>query len=143
MISSEAYDQNEYEKEPLKTKTELFSLAFTDADSYSKTDMAYFRLNKIISEQSFESLGFREGNEYEFFELMDRESQQNYYLDGAYYLYLQLKSDILVHKRSIYTFWELLGDVGGLLEILKLLASPIIFLANVSFGSGLNAYLTK
>ena len=74
MISSEAYDQNEYEKEPLKTKTELFSLAFTDADSYSKTDMAYFRLNKIISEQSFESLGFREGNEYQFFEMIDRES---------------------------------------------------------------------
>ena len=72
MISSEAYDQNEYEKEPFKTKTEIFSFVFREEKDYSKSDIAYYRLNKVISEQRFESLGFREGNEYEFFELMDR-----------------------------------------------------------------------
>ena len=47
------------------------------------------------------------------------------------------------HFRSIYTFWDLLGDVGGLLDMLILLGAPVLSVSSFVFGSGLEAFLIE
>ena len=49
----------------------------------------------------------------------------------------------MIHKRSIYTFLDLLGDVGGLFDALKYIASIIVALYFNIFGKPLDAYLLK
>ena len=45
--------------------------------------------------------------------------------------------------RAIYTFWDLLGDVGGLYDMLKLLGQLIITCVQLYSGSNLNQYLVS
>ena len=45
------------------------------------------------------------------------------------------------HSRAIYSVWDFLGDVGGLFDMLRLLAEPILALSTLLFGSGLDRYL--
>ena len=49
----------------------------------------------------------------------------------------------VVETRQIYTIWDFLGDVGGLADMLKLLATPIISFVQLVFGSSLNRLLIK
>ena len=49
--------------------------------------------------------------------------------------------DKVSHMRSIYGVWDFLGDVGGLFDMLRLLAEPIVAFLSVLFGSGLERYL--
>ena len=51
--------------------------------------------------------------------------------------------DIYQHKRTIYTVWDWLGDIGGLFDMLKLLAKPMLKFYSLIFGSGLEAFLIK
>ena len=37
-----------------------------------------------------------------------------------------LSPDTKEHARSIYTIWDLLGDIGGLFDMLRLLKSPFV-----------------
>ena len=54
---------------------------------------------------------------------------------------LLLDSDTYEHKRSIYTFWDMFGDIGGLKEIAFIFASIIIGMKAFIFGSGLDQFL--
>ena len=54
---------------------------------------------------------------------------------------MMLDKDRVHHKRSIYTFWDFLGDVGGLFDMLKILAKPVLVIAHVLLGTGLDQYL--
>ena len=47
----------------------------------------------------------------------------------------------MFHSRAIYSIWDFLGDVGGLFDMLTLLAQPILALSTALFGSGLDRYL--
>ena len=52
-----------------------------------------------------------------------------------------MNKDKISHRRSIYTFWDFLGDVGGLFDMLKLLVKPILAIGSLLFGSGLDKFL--
>ena len=52
-----------------------------------------------------------------------------------------MDSDIVLHSRSIYSVWDFLGDIGGLFDMLKLLAEPILAITTTILGSGLDRYL--
>ena len=54
-----------------------------------------------------------------------------------------LSPDINMHSRSIYTFWDLLGDIGGLFDMLRLIIKPLITLVSLAFGTGLETYLVQ
>ena len=52
-----------------------------------------------------------------------------------------MSSDRDSHKRTIYGVWDFLGDVGGLFDMLRLIALHIISLSESLFGNGLSRYL--
>ena len=62
-------------------------------------------------------------------------------INDFFQLRIYLSADLNEIKRSIYTIWDLLGDVGGLLEMLKLLASPLVTMFTLLSGAGLEKYI--
>ena len=58
-------------------------------------------------------------------------------------LIIKLASETAHHSRSIYSGLDMLGDVGGLLDGLKLLGSGVIFLFNLIRGDPLQAFLMR
>ena len=52
-----------------------------------------------------------------------------------------LSPDIKVNTRSIYTIWDLLGDIGGLFDMLKLIKSPFVTFFSFLLGAGLETHL--
>ena len=77
-------------------------------------------------------------NLYEFGE----EIEENY-LDELIGLVITLDHDAIEEKRSIYTIWDVLGDIGGLIDMLYLLGKPLIVLSNVILGSGMCRHILK
>ena len=55
----------------------------------------------------------------------------------------ELNDEISYESRAIYTFWDLLGDVGGLFGSLTFLASIELGLIQVFTGSRLNQFITE
>ena len=49
--------------------------------------------------------------------------------------------DKIYHTRSIYGIWDLLGDIGGLFDMLRFIAGPITALSTSLLGFGLDQYL--
>ena len=47
------------------------------------------------------------------------------------------------YTRSIYTVWDLLGDIGGLFDMMKQIASPLISFLSFILGSGLETHLIQ
>ena len=54
-----------------------------------------------------------------------------------------IKQAVQHYSRSIYTFWDFLGDVGGLYGILLELAYPILWASSLVFGSNLDKFLIE
>ena len=52
-----------------------------------------------------------------------------------------MSSDTVHHSRTIYSFWDFLGDVGGLFDMLKLIGSIIVAFLSIVSGSGMNRYI--
>ena len=56
---------------------------------------------------------------------------------------IQMSLDIVNHNRSIYSFLDLLGDVGGLFSILLSLSQIIVSMAAFIFGISYENHLVK
>ena len=56
---------------------------------------------------------------------------------------IKLASGVKHHKRSVYTAFDLLGDVGGLFDALKAIMSYFVALNFVILGNPINDYLLK
>ena len=54
---------------------------------------------------------------------------------------INLEEDAILEVRSIYTIWDVLGDIGGLIDMLRLLVMPLVALLNFSFSFGINRFL--
>ena len=87
--------------------------------------------SSIDSFEGFVELGFSNNRNYEFY------SQQLSYIPALYPLSkfipglvsgqaYSVSPDMVVYQRTIYTFLDFLGDVGGLLDGLKLIGSALI-----------------
>ena len=55
--------------------------------------------------------------------------------------YIIIDPDAVEITRQVYTIWDALGDIGGLMDMLRLIGYPLIGLANLLFGSGLYQFL--
>ena len=51
--------------------------------------------------------------------------------------------DMAYLERSVYTFWDFIGDIGGLFEIMKIIGSLLISFATFVTGSNLDYFLIK
>ena len=99
------------------------------------------RKNIVYSDDDLGSLGIAGGEVIEFYEYIDKyEFTRN---KNEFVLSVSLDNDVVEHYRSIYTFWDLLGDVGGLIDMLILLATPIISVSTFVFGSGLETSIIQ
>ena len=49
--------------------------------------------------------------------------------------------DKIVQQRTVYTFWDLTGDMGGLFDALKIIAGLFISAASALTGSNLDRFL--
>ena len=54
-----------------------------------------------------------------------------------------MDDNLHLHNRSIYTVWDFFGDVGGLFDMLVILAQPIFWLGTMVMGSGLDGFLIE
>ena len=63
--------------------------------------------------------------------------------DAELMLGFQMGTDQVMHTRAIYGVWDFLGDVGGLKDMLMLLAEPVVALFTALFGNGLDRYLVS
>ena len=95
----------------------------------------------VSSEENLLNLGFSE-NSYEFFE-PERALTLDYTLEGFYEAMIIMNSNLHLHHRSIYTIWDFFGDVGGLFDMLALLATPIFWFVTLIIGSGSDRFLIK
>ena len=55
--------------------------------------------------------------------------------------YITIDPDAIEITRQVYTIWDALGDIGGLMDMLRLIGYPLIGLSNLLFGSGLSQFL--
>ena len=99
--------------------------------------------NKIESEEYLFDLGFEE-RQYTFYQprkdpTFGIVTDPNFIYEGV----LLLDKTVVSHERSIYTFWDFLGDIGGLFSILQQLASPVLLLVSLVTGSGLQNFLIE
>ena len=54
-----------------------------------------------------------------------------------------LETDAIREVRQIYTIWDVLGDIGGLADMLQLICWPIITLFHLLLGNGINRTLLQ
>ena len=59
----------------------------------------------------------------------------------AFEVTFMLNKSRTIHKRSIYTALDWLGDVGGLLDGLRLIGGVVMFFYSLIFGNPLNNFL--
>ena len=52
-----------------------------------------------------------------------------------------MATEVKHNNRSIYNILDLLGDIGGLADMLRLIAEILIQISTVIFGSSLDQYL--
>ena len=58
-----------------------------------------------------------------------------------YQVHIGLELDAINKTWQIYTIWDVLGDVGGLMDMLRLIGLPIIALLKVFFGDNLGRFM--
>ena len=52
-----------------------------------------------------------------------------------------MSGDAIQIVRSVYTFWDFLADVGGLIDMFKILVNPLVAFINMLVGTGLSRFL--
>ena len=57
--------------------------------------------------------------------------------------FVSFDSQIVKHTRSIYSALDFLGDVGGLYDMLKLVAEVLLSVWSLIAGCGVDAYLLQ
>ena len=58
-----------------------------------------------------------------------------------YQVHIGLELDAINKTWQIYTIWDVLGDVGGLMDMLRHIGLPIIALLKVFFGNNLGRFM--
>ena len=88
-------------------------------------------------------MGLSPGN-YNYFDYFKAiEDEEDSQTDLLNQLTITLDLDSTEHVRSIYTIWDALGDIGGLIDMLCLLCKPLIILYHAIVGNGRNFLMTR
>ena len=80
-----------------------------------------------------------------WFEIKDPNPEKRTYVDDSFLFSFEFKlnKDVIHHKRSVYTFLDLLGDLGGLMDALVGIMSCIVALYLNIIGCPMQEYLLK
>ena len=102
--------------------------------------------NYVESEEEILGLQLGKPNSYTWYELVDPPKVIQSFgsrSDQAFKLQIVLDDETTVHTRQIYSALDMLGDVGGLLDGLKLLGSGVMFIFHLIRGDPLQEFLMK
>ena len=100
----------------------------------------FIQQNKIQSDHKILGLGL-ESADYQFFSLDTGLKIQR---PSVSYIHLvKWSTQVNEYTRSIYTFWDFLGDVGGLFDMLKLITEVLIGFITMIYGSELDRVLVQ
>ena len=58
-------------------------------------------------------------------------------------IWFSLSLDMVTESRTVYGVFDLLGDVGGLFDMLKLVSEIFLYLITVVFGSNLDIFMIR
>ena len=94
--------------------------------------------SEIYSQDRYTSLGFIEDH-YVFYDVEDHLNTK--IEERALKLLIMASNDVKENSRSIYTIWDLLGDVGGLYDMLKLISQAVVSLYSMTVFSDLDSFL--
>ena len=80
-----------------------------------------------------------------WFEIKDPNPEKRTYVDDSFLFSFafKLNKDVIHHKRSVYTFLDLLGDLGGLMDALVGIMSCIVALYLNIIGCPMREYLLR
>ena len=56
-------------------------------------------------------------------------------------IWFEVSEEMIHHKRSVYTIYDLLGDLGGLFGMLEIFCQVLLTATTALFGDGLEQYL--
>ena len=76
-----------------------------------------------MSEEDLLSLGFN-SKKNTYYSISRGESYNNLFTELT--ISFQMTESLVSHSRSVYSFWDFLGDVGGLNDIMRLLGTWIV-----------------
>ena len=121
-------------------------------DRYNQFDISdkhltyNLRLHEADSEESFLGLGIASNNKRTWFDFSSRNPEVfSAYMDYdiLFAVEVRLDKDVQHYNRSIYTFTDVLGDIGGLLDALKAISSWFMAIFFSSFGNPMHKHLLK
>ena len=96
---------------------------------------------RLESDESWSGFGERS---IETWFLIKEEAAETFGAPGAFFaLFLQLHPGRDMYKRRIYTILDVLGDVGGLFDSLRISGIAFMMVYTVIVGNPLNAFLVN
>ena len=114
MFNQQLYKLNEYGEHV--TENDLFYNVIAFNKRHVNANLVH---HKIESEEAYSGTGIESQFDKNFFQLefttrLFHESST----EGLFSMIISMSPDIVYHKRSIYTFLDMLGDIGGLSDAL-------------------------
>ena len=55
----------------------------------------------------------------------------------------EMHEDVIEERRQVYSFWDYIGDIGGLNDFLQVVGGILISISTSFRGSGLTRYLIE
>ena len=135
------YQPNDYGEKMVIENPTLF------AQSQINHKFSVYELQKhhADSEESLLGLGLIPNNQMTWFDFVSRLPDVRDLPDQNYFFSVEfrLNRDVIEHKRSIYTFLDLIGDIGGLLDGLTAIGGFLMSIFCFIFGNPLDSYLLR
>ena len=138
------FDMNGYENDAKIVRNKLERKTTALIADQATLDSYILQKNRIESEEEYLNLGFSL-KELEFYSMTYSPMTQRS-KEGANYVFklnFAMNQDQVIYERSIYTFWDLAGDVGGLFDFLKLVGFQLTTFISFLTGSGIDRFLVS
>ena len=87
--------------------------------------MFRMRISHVEAEDNLMGLGFYSGS-YEYTSVISAPSIRVPSPSSVFTLAIGMDLSSQFHQRSVFTFWDYLGDVGGLYDMLILLGGSVV-----------------
>ena len=142
-FNSHFYDSNGYNTDADIVRNKLKHVTTKLSSDRPTLNSLDVQRNKIESEETFLNLGFSL-KELDFFSITHAPAALNKEsLNLVFRVNYSMNPDQVIYERSIYTFWDLAGDVGGLFDFLKLVGFQLTTFVSFLTGSGLDRFLVS
>ena len=109
IINRNIYHENSFGEKTISTEGKQYFINFSASEP--KYTNVQIKRNELNSDENRWDFGFFGASEYTFYtsEVIPEQVPAPYNI-----VWLSFSSDLVKHTRKVYTYFDLLGDVGGL-----------------------------